>query len=89
MVADHQRHPSPSRMPPTAAVAQFSILPLTGIKSYTFESNVPVIHVGVLVSEVRYWQAWVPRAYMSGWSSSILQGLRAFDDLYLCRTYTP
>ena len=39
-------------MPPTAVVAQLSILPLMGIKSYKFGFGVPVIHVGMLVGEV-------------------------------------
>ena len=36
----------------TAFVAQLSILPLMGIKSYGFGFDVPVIHVGKLVGEV-------------------------------------
>ena len=45
MVANHQRHLSPPCMPLTDVVAQLSILSLTGIKSYTFGSDMPVIHI--------------------------------------------
>jgi hypothetical protein len=74
-------------MPLTAVVAELSILPFMGIKSYKFGFDVPVIHVGIPVDEV---------SLLARLDSPLLHKRLVFlhvtrtcDDLYLCCTYTP